>query len=412
MAPMLTNSRRGPAALLLATALVMALPAATSAQPLPPDARFYVPSPPQGANAQIAQLKAAGRNGAARKLRAMVRTPHVVWLVGGTPAEVREYVEETMAAAQAAGTVPAFAAYNVPGRDCSHYSAGGAANGVAYRAWIDAAAAGIGNARALVVVEPDGLPLLPADCGQPDPYDRVALIRYAALAFSENPNAAIYIDAGHSAWHSVGTIAARLVDAGVADVDGLALNTSNFQFSPNLTHYGTWVSKCIAYATHVSEGQYDDCPDQYGSWGGVGLSPYGTWRNDASRADLNTSAENARYAQLLGGTQPSTHFVLDTSRNGRGPWAGTGAHPASESDTEAWCNPPGRGAGKRPTANTGVALVDAYLWIKVPGESDGRCFRWTDGPDDPARGMPDPSAGAWFPQMALELAKNAKPAFR
>src|SRR4029079_1714218 len=49
----------------------------------------------------------------------------------------------------------------------------------------------------------------------------------------------------------------------------------------------------------------------------------------------------------------------------------------------------------------------ANLWIKVPGESDGQCYRGTGGPLDPARGMQDPAAGAWFPEMARELVANA-----
>ena len=65
------------------------------------------------------------------------------------------------------------------------------------------------------------------------------------------------------------------------------------------------------------------------------------------------------------------HSVIDTSRNGQGPWAPTVSYP----DKQDWCNPPDRGLGYQPTANTGAALVDAYLWIKIPGESDGTCTR-------------------------------------
>jgi endoglucanase len=54
--------------------------------------------------------------------------------------------------------------------------------------------------------------------------------------------------------------------------------------------------------------------------------------------------------------------------------------------------------------------LDAYLWIKIPGESDGQCYRWTTGPLDPVRGIADPAAGQWFPDMALELVHNANPA--
>ncbi|WP_308208151.1 glycoside hydrolase family 6 protein [Actinomadura madurae] len=69
-----------------------------------------------------------------------------------------------------------------------------------------------------------------------------------------------------------------------------------------------------------------------------------------------------------------THFVLDTSRNGQGPWT----PPADEyTDPQVWCNPPGRGLGARPSTRTGDPLVDAFLWIKRPGESDGQCTRGT-----------------------------------
>ena len=57
-----------------------------------------------------------------------------------------------------------------------------------------------------------------------------------------------------------------------------------------------------------------------------------------------------------------------------------------------------------------AGLLDGYLWIKIPGESDGQCNRW-DPPSapDPVRGMVDLPAGEWFPEMALELVHNASP---
>jgi endoglucanase len=77
--------------------------------------------------------------------------------------------------------------------------------------------------------------------------------------------------------------------------------------------------------------------------------------------------------------------VIDTSRNGRGPLG-----------TE-WCNPAGRGVGARPTLTSGIEGVDALLWVKPPGDSDGEC-----------RG--GPPAGRFWPAYALELARNASPA--
>ena len=84
-----------------------------------------------------------------------------------------------------------------------------------------------------------------------------------------------------------------------------------------------------------------------------------------------------------------THFIIDTSRNGNGPAA-----------DNAWCNPAGRALGALPTLHTGLPLVDAFLWVKVPGESDGVC-----GPAQ--NGSYPPSAGTWWPAYALMLAQNA-----
>jgi endoglucanase len=67
----------------------------------------------------------------------MVSTPQAVWLNGGTPAAVQKSVKKTVEMAVALKTVPVFVAYNIPFRDCSQYSAGGAADATAYAAWID-----------------------------------------------------------------------------------------------------------------------------------------------------------------------------------------------------------------------------------------------------------------------------------
>src|SRR5580692_11948254 len=92
-------------------------------------------------------------------------------------------------------------------------------------------------------------------------------------------------------------------------------------------------------------------------------------------------------SKLLGGK----HFVIDTSRNGNGPpKCDEGAD-----DETCWCNPPGRALGSPPTASTADPLIDAYLWLKKPGESDGQC----NG---------GPKAGVFWPDKAPELARNAK----
>ena len=73
-----------------------------------------------------------------------------------------------------------------------------------------------------------------------------------------------------------------------------------------------------------------------------------------------TTEETIAYGNDVSSHLGGKHFVIDTSRNGNGATA-----------DKQWCNPDGRAIGPRPTTSTGSPLVDAYLWIKPPGESDG-----------------------------------------
>ena len=141
-----------------------------------------------------------------------------------------------------------------------------------------------------------------------------------------------------------------------------------------------------------------------------GAQPFGAWSDDSDDPALNTSGINLRYATMLGGAEPTARYVIDTSRNAQGPW-----RPRAYPDPQDWCNPPGRGLGLRPTLDTAQPLVDAYLWVKIPGESDGECTRGL-GPAgetvDPEWGRIDPAAGDWFPEMALDLVANSGSAYR
>jgi endoglucanase len=389
-------------AMLLAVTPVLAASGSGSvSRTLDPNTHFYVPVPDPGAVKQIAQLYRSDQEADANLIRKMVTTPQAIWFTKGTPREIKLNVKLVVDFAAQKGTVPVLVVYNVPGRDCAQYSAGGAATGDAYKAWIDAFVAGLDHRKAVVLVEPDGLALLPTDCGQPDTYGRIGLINYAAHALLADPNALVYLDAGNSAWHSVGDMADRLVQGGVLDVQGFVSNVSNYRFTSYETKVNTWISKCIAFGTDAEEGgwrlgHYTWCASQY-------YSPLGLVNPD----DISTWGYTDQwYDANMGHSIPVVHFVIDTSRNGQGPWTAP-SHPTG--DAQVWCDPPNRGLGVRPTANTGVVLLDAYLWVKIPGASDGQCYRWTSGPLDPVRNMQDPAAGQWFPQMALELAHNANP---
>jgi endoglucanase len=96
------------------------------------------------------------------------------------------------------------------------------------------------------------------------------------------------------------------------------------------------------------------------------------------------SSDEAAYAdEIRAIIGAEAHFVIDTSRNGLGP-----------TEDSQWCNPLGRSHGHAPTLNLSRPGLDALLWIKRPGESDGYC---NGGPD----------AGQWWAEHALELALTA-----
>ena len=92
-----------------------------------------------------------------------------------------------------------------------------------------------------------------------------------------------------------------------------------------------------------------------------------------------TSAEAAFGQQVLNalGNPAGLAQVIDTSRHGNGA-------------NGEWCDPAGRAIGEAPTPNTGRSTVDAYIWIKVPGEADG-CLA---------------GAGQFVPQRAFDLARG------
>ncbi|MGW1469391.1 glycoside hydrolase family 6 protein [Streptomyces sp. NPDC002308] len=399
-----------------AATAAQAAPAPTPAQDTVTSAtRFYVDPNSKAARQAVDDLK-GGKFEDALQMAELASYPQAAWFTGGTPAETRTDVTKLVRAAAVTHRVPVLVAYNIPGRDCSLYSSGGADSSAAYRQWIDAFAQGIGGKKAVVILEPDGLASLPKDCaGDIDPTGelstrRVSDLDYAVRTLKNGANTSVYLDAGNSQWRSVGDIAQRLLDAGAERSDGFVLNISNYQPTDQTSHYGTWISQCMWFATkgpEWSRGHADWCASQYYS---PAAPNDGTPGNAVSSTDPSTwHWTDAWYDQNVGSPadEDLAHFMVDTSRNGKGPWT---PQPGKYSgDPETWCNPPGRGIGPRPTAETGVPLVDAYLYVKTIGESDGSCTRNTGGTIDPEYGVVDPAAGVWWPEQAHELARNAVP---
>ncbi|MER8028492.1 glycoside hydrolase family 6 protein [Streptomyces bauhiniae] len=289
----------------------------------------YWVNPDGNAARQVAAYEKAGRKTEAARIRRIAEQPVGEWIGPENPeGEARGYTE----AAAKSGRTALLVLYNIPHRDCGQYSKGGAADGAAYRVWVDGVARGIGDRAATVVLEPDALLHLVDGCTPKEFHEeRYDLLRGAVTRLTTLRNTRVYLDAGNAGWGHPDQIHAPLKSAGVEDADGFAVNVSNF--------YSTQDS--LTYGKHLSA--------------------------------------------KVGGK----HFVIDTSRNGNGPY--TEGAPENR-----WCNPPGRALGDPPTTRTADPLADAYLWIKRPGESDGEC-----------RG--GPKAGQWWPTYALQLTEPKTP---
>ena len=93
-----------------------------------------------------------------------------------------------------------------------------------------------------------------------------------------------------------------------------------------------------------------------------------------------SDADERAYAEAISTALGGAHYVTDTGRNGAG-------------SNGEWCNPAGRALGREPAASSDGAL-DAYLWIKPPGESDGTCGG-------------GPPAGQFWTERAVEMARAA-----
>ncbi len=126
-----------------------------------PFTRFYVPKPNHDALKQFVSLIVHHDRADARLIGDMIKTPQAVWFTAGTPKSVKQDVKNTVKRAAAQRSIPVLVAYNIPFRDCAQFSAGGATTVAEYEAWIDGFAAGIGNAQAVVILEPDGLGIIP-----------------------------------------------------------------------------------------------------------------------------------------------------------------------------------------------------------------------------------------------------------
>jgi hypothetical protein len=238
-----------------------------------------------------------------------------------------------------------FGIYSVGGGESSK-DALTAAEKAHYLSWAHNIADEIHNRRVAIMMEPD-LAMLAKHTsdGYRDAVARIRLVRRAVqMIHSQNPNAAIYLDAGDSDWLKPATAATVLQQAGIAHARGFMLGATHYTFTGSDIVYGQQIVRALD--------------------------------NRGVRAIANK------------------HFVIDTSDNGRpytfrqfharhpGVSPGQSFVCASMSDTV--CN----SLGIAPTWKTGDATdlpaadlalarkyVDGYLWICRPWlHSRGNAF--------------------------------------
>ncbi|MET8044309.1 glycoside hydrolase family 6 protein [Micromonospora sp. NPDC005215] len=334
--------------------------------------------------------------------------------------------------------------YNLPARDCGRRAPQGELSiedGTRYRAeFIDPiveilAAPRYAKLRIVAFVEPNSLPNLVVNTGTrytaTPACDEVLArgtyldgIGYALSRLGGVRNVYPYLDISHhgevgwpedsAALTALLRQAATSAGSTVANVHGFVANTANYSVLRE-EHFR---------ADDVINGQ----PVYQSRW--VDWNPF---------VDEVPFAQHLR-AQLTGvGFSPAAGVVVDTSRNGwGGPNRPTG--PATAGDVNRyvdgsridrrafvgnWCNQVGSGLGHRPTTEPEPG-IDAYVWVKPPGESDGATGSPNTGrPYEPLcdpyylppRGFPydtgampaAPPIGEWFPAHFRQLLRNAWP---
>jgi endoglucanase len=114
-----------------------------------------------------------------------------------------------------------------------------------YKQWINAFAAGIGNARVALVLQPD----VPFQLCVPhhSPVS-MQLLRWAAQRFSAIPHTTVYIDVGSADWISARTATRLLLAAGIRYARGFALNATHYDSTQSEVLFGARVVAALARA--------------------------------------------------------------------------------------------------------------------------------------------------------------------
>ncbi|MER5219477.1 glycoside hydrolase family 6 protein [Streptomyces flaveus] len=395
--------------------------------------------------------KAAAETGGSR----IASQPTGVWLdriaaINGVNGGMglRDHLDEALEQKGSDELVVQLVIYNLPGRDCAALASNGELGPTEidkYKTqYIDPIAAILADPkyadlRIVTTVEIDSLPNLVTNTGsRPTATPECDVMKangnyvkgvgYALNKLGDTENVYNYVDAGHHGWigwddnfgpsADLFKQAATAEGATVNDVHGFITNTANysalkedhFTINDNVAGKSVRESKWIDWNRYVDEQSF---------------------------------AQAFRDKLVSVGFNSGIGMLIDTSRNG---WGGasrpTGPGATTSVDTYVdggrydrrlnagnWCNQSGAGLGERPQAAP-ASGIDAYVWMKPPGESDGAS---KEIPNDEGKGfdrmcdptyegnprnnfnmsgaLPDaPLSGHWFSAQFQELMRNAYPA--
>ncbi|MFG2956706.1 glycoside hydrolase family 6 protein [Streptomyces sp. NPDC048291] len=394
--------------------------------------------------------KAAAETGGSR----ISNQPTGVWLdriaaINGTSTSMglRAHLDAALAQKGTGEEVVQLVVYDLPGRDCAALASNGELGPTEidkYKTqFIDPIAAILADSkyaslRIVTTIEIDSLPNLVTNTGSRATAtancdtmlangNYVKGVGYALAKLGAIPNVYNYLDAGHHGWlgwddnfapaANIFKQAATSEGATVDDVAGFITNTANY--------------------SALKENNFT-----------INDSVNGTSVRQSKWVDWNRYVDELSFAQAFRTQLVSVGFnsgigmLIDTSRNG---WGGS-ARPAGPGPTTSvdayvdggrydrrihvgnWCNQAGAGLGERPQASP-AAGIDAYVWMKPPGESDGSSSAI---PNDEGKGfdqMCDPTytgnarngnsmsgalpnaplSGHWFSAQFQQLMANAYP---
>lgn len=338
--------------------------------------------------------------------------------------------------------------YNLPGRDCAALASNGELPADAIDRYqieyIDPIAEILGDPayadlRIVTVIEIDSLPNLITNVApretQTENCNTMKAngnyqkgVGYALGQLGALPNVYNYIDIGHHGWLGWDDNFQPFADLVMSEV------VNNNGASPEDVH--GFVSNVANYG--VANEEHFDADTV------IGGRPV---REASSWVDWNRYVDEASYATAYGELfsqrfNRRISMLVDTSRNG---WGGADRPDGASSSTDPetyveesrldrrihtgnWCNQSGAGIGERPTVSP-ESGIDAFVWVKPPGESDGasepidndegKGFDEMCDPEyqgnprngnNPSGALPDaPLSGHWFQAQFTELMQNAYP---